>query len=183
MTHVSLDDNPKYEALSYTWGSPINKASIRVGSAWLSVTQNLFSALHALSPHGTYRIIWIDAMCINQNDPTERDHQVAFMMSIYTRANRVIVWLGSAADNSEAVMDYIGTIIPEPDLTEHKSWVYSDTWNWDECILVAGLAMPLVARLGEKGRLEIIGECYVHGYMDGEAAVELGYSEEELCFF
>ncbi|KAF2730318.1 HET-domain-containing protein, partial [Polyplosphaeria fusca] len=122
MTHVSLGDNPKYEALSYTWGSATNKAFIKVGSTWLSVTQNLFNALHALSPPSSHRIIWIDAMCINQNDPTERDHQVAFMKDIYTRASRVIVWLGSAADNSDAVMDYIGTIIPEPNLTEHKSW-------------------------------------------------------------
>lgn len=56
------------------------------------------------------------------------------------------------------------------------------TRQGDSIVLVAGLSMPLVARLGEKGRLEIIGECYVHGYMDSEAVVELGQPVEELCF-
>ncbi|KAF2787746.1 hypothetical protein K505DRAFT_367090 [Melanomma pulvis-pyrius CBS 109.77] len=70
---------------------------------------------------------------MNQNDLTERDQQVAFMKDIYTRASRVIVWIGPAADNSDAVIDYIGTIMPEPNLTEHKSWVYSETWKWDDC--------------------------------------------------
>ena len=59
-------------------------------------------------------------MCINQNDPTERDHQVAFMKDIYTRASRVLVWLGTAADDSDAVMDYIQTINPSLDLKNTK---------------------------------------------------------------
>jgi hypothetical protein len=42
------------------------------------------------------------------------------MKDIYTRASRVLVWLRPAADNSDAVMDYIGTVSAEPDLQEHN---------------------------------------------------------------
>ncbi|KAF7514153.1 hypothetical protein GJ744_004478 [Endocarpon pusillum] len=130
---VSIDEHPAYEALSYTWGNASGNVPIRVGSGILLATKNLGAALHALSPPVSQRMIWIDAICINQNDATERNHQVLFMKDIYTRASRVLVWLGLAADNSDAVMDYIGTLNAEPDLLEHKNWVYSDTWDWSTC--------------------------------------------------
>ncbi|KAJ5627601.1 hypothetical protein N7528_005028 [Penicillium herquei] len=81
------------------------------------------------------RTIWIDALFIDQADKSELSHQMSFMRDIYSRASRVFIWLGPAAENSDAVMDYIGTLNGEPDLLEHKKWVYADTdlWNWDTC--------------------------------------------------
>ncbi|KAJ5210109.1 hypothetical protein N7491_009921 [Penicillium cf. griseofulvum] len=133
---ASIDEHPVYEALSYTWGNDTNNIPIQVGSgSVISVTENLFVALHALSPAESPRTIWIDALCINQDDLAEVSHEVSFMKDIYTRASRVFVWLGPAADNSDEVMDYIGTLDGEPDLLEHKKWVYADTssWDWDAC--------------------------------------------------
>ena len=89
--------------------------------------------MYDLSPSVSQRTIWIDAICINQNDTAERSHQVLFMKDIYARASCVVVWIGSAADDSDVVMDYIGTLNAEPDLLEHKNWVYSDTWDWSSC--------------------------------------------------
>jgi hypothetical protein len=130
---ISIDEYPAYEALSYTWGSASGNVPIRVGSGILQVTKNLVAAMYALSPPVSQRTIWIDAICINQNDTTERNHQVLFMKDIYARASRVIVWIGSAADDSDTVMDYIGTVNAEPDMLEYKNWVYSDTWDWSSC--------------------------------------------------
>ncbi|KAJ5817097.1 hypothetical protein N7447_009330 [Penicillium robsamsonii] len=135
---ASIDQHPVYEALSYTWGSDTSSIPIQVGSgSVISVTKNLFVALHALSPveSESPRTIWIDALCINQDDLAEVSHEVSFMKDIYTRASRVFVWLGPAADNSDDVMDYMSTLDGIPDLLEHKKWVYADTgsWDWGEC--------------------------------------------------
>src|SRR5690242_6624948 len=115
---ISIDEDPDYEALSYTWGSTSDNIPVQVGSGTLWCTKSLVTALNALSPPSSHRTIWIDAICINQSDATERNHQVAFMKDIYVRASRVLIWLGPAENDSDGVMDYIGTVHSEPDLLE-----------------------------------------------------------------
>ncbi|KAK8022102.1 heterokaryon incompatibility protein-domain-containing protein [Apiospora rasikravindrae] len=94
LSHSSLDDNPKYVALSYAWGSPRATRPILVDGIQLQVTVNLESALRHLRHQSEPLIIWIDAICINQLDLTERSEQVRLMRSIYQQASGVIVWLG-----------------------------------------------------------------------------------------
>lgn len=53
------------------------------------------------------RTIWVDAICINQSDVKERNHQVHIMQRIYTNAASVVVWLGPADGSSRAAMDFI----------------------------------------------------------------------------
>lgn len=115
LKRISIDKNPVYEALSYVWGDANDCTPIRVGSGILNITWNLFGALQALSPRKSRRTIWIDALCINQKDANERNHQVLFMKDIFTRASRVLIWLGPAADDSDAVMDYIKALGPLPE--------------------------------------------------------------------
>jgi hypothetical protein len=62
------------------------------------VTPNLGAALQRLRREDEVRIVWIDALCINQNDLDERASQVSFMREIYASARRVVVWLGSDDD-------------------------------------------------------------------------------------
>ncbi|KAL8364603.1 hypothetical protein RB595_003745 [Gaeumannomyces hyphopodioides] len=82
-----------YEALSYVWGSEDNKRPIYIGDNELRVTANLYAALKHLRYCSVERILWIDAICINQNDNEEKGQQVQSMAKIYAKANRVIVWL------------------------------------------------------------------------------------------
>jgi hypothetical protein len=104
LTHVSLSSNPTYEALSYTWGSPTNPREITIDGVEFPVTENLFQALTHLRSHRSSRTIWIDAICINQGDISERNEQVKLMGTIYARAQKVVVWLGEEADfSSEAI--------------------------------------------------------------------------------
>lgn len=110
---------PRYEALSYTWGSPADPEtalvidpndSSRVGT--LEIGQNLASALHHFRHHSQPRTFWIDAICINQDDLVERSAQVARMGQIYTLAERVVVWLGREDGTSSLAMstlDYLGS--------------------------------------------------------------------------
>ncbi|KAK3942946.1 heterokaryon incompatibility protein-domain-containing protein [Diplogelasinospora grovesii] len=104
--HVSLevfkDDNcPEYETVSYTWGGEDGDYSrsrpIFVGPFWDVVfqTKNCWDMLRFVRPWRGTRIVWVDALCINQGNITERGQQVAKMGQIYEQCLRVIVYLGS----------------------------------------------------------------------------------------
>lgn len=112
---VDLRDEPKFDALSYSWG-PYNERAkengmtnerrfpIQCNGRQLLVTQNLRDYLRQRDKPGR---IWIDAVCINQEDIIERGQQVAAMGQIYRSARKVIVWLG--ADDGD-VKDAIGLL-------------------------------------------------------------------------
>ncbi|KAI9642044.1 hypothetical protein NHQ30_009915 [Ciborinia camelliae] len=103
--HVSLLTNIKYEALSYAWGDlPANK-TITIDHTDYYVRDNLFAALEALQLRSRRRHLWVDAVCINQEDFDERNEQVALMSQIYAKADEVIVWLGKAG------RDYWGAMV------------------------------------------------------------------------
>jgi hypothetical protein len=91
---LSLQHKPDYEALSYVWGPPTPRVEIICDGQPFSVTSNLGSALRGLRKKDEPRTMWIDAICINQNDLDERIHQVAFMGEIYSFAEEVMIWLG-----------------------------------------------------------------------------------------
>ena len=63
--------------------------------------------LSHLQDHFMERIIWIDAICINQEDNDEKGQQVQSMAKIYAKASRVIVWLGRAAGDSDQALEVI----------------------------------------------------------------------------
>ncbi|KAF7933346.1 hypothetical protein EAE99_003231 [Botrytis elliptica] len=96
-----------YEALSYVWGSPESPKVVYINNSSLSVTANLYTALLHLRDCNFERIIWVDSICINQEDNTEKGHQIQLMAKIYGQANRVIVYLGDAADDSNQALESI----------------------------------------------------------------------------
>jgi hypothetical protein len=93
---------PKYEALSYAWGSSKYVVNIKVGlgNDSLAVTQNLAVALRHLRHKNEVRVLWIDAICVDQGNLEERSRQVQRMSDIYKKAQRVVVWLGPAKNHS-----------------------------------------------------------------------------------
>lgn len=133
LKRVFIDENPIYEALSYVWGDASHRVPIRVGSGTLEVTQNLYSALRALVHQDTERTIWIDALCINQNDISEKNHQVQFMKEVYTRASSVVIWLGPEADGSDDVMEYLTSLDGRNAVREHEKYRASSPqdWGWE----------------------------------------------------
>ncbi|KAL8747764.1 MAG: hypothetical protein Q9190_000422 [Brigantiaea leucoxantha] len=93
--HALLNDRPSYEALSYTWGDPGKRSRIECnGAGTLSTTMNLDSALRHLRLPDSSRALWVDAVCINQEDLDERSRQVLLMRDIYAQAEQVVAWLG-----------------------------------------------------------------------------------------
>jgi Heterokaryon incompatibility protein (HET) len=97
LVHVTFSELPKYDALSYTWGSDVRQNAIAVDGKSFLVGDNLLDALIRLRKPEEERILWIDAICINQQDIPERNRQVRIMPHIYTRAQMVLVWLGEGA--------------------------------------------------------------------------------------
>ena len=85
---VSLDDNPVYDALSYCWGNPKHRATIRINGQAREVTVSLEAALRVLrnKSQGNIVVLWADSICINQRDTRERGQQVSIMPDIYRSA-------------------------------------------------------------------------------------------------
>jgi hypothetical protein len=104
-----------YEALSYVWGLEKCRESIWIDDNELSVGANLYKALSHLRDCFVERILWVDAICINQDDDKEKGHQVGSMAKIYAKASRVIVWLGEAADDSNHALKAILSAAEEQD--------------------------------------------------------------------
>ena len=82
-----------YEALSYVWGCGDKVRALSTAHGNVPITENLYVALLSLRDRSFPRIIWVDAVCINQDDIGERSRQVQYMAEIYAKASRVIVWL------------------------------------------------------------------------------------------
>lgn len=91
---VSLGDKPEYRALSYTWGDAQDTLPIILNRHRFQATRNLKAALRRLRELDTGTPIWIDAICINQQDLEERTHQVQLMRDIYQSTAEVVVYLG-----------------------------------------------------------------------------------------
>ncbi|KAK5659301.1 hypothetical protein OQA88_1394 [Cercophora sp. LCS_1] len=125
------DNAPPYDALSYTWGNPMvphsrhynpdaNSSHVRIelNGGIFVVTKNLADALNKMrtGKTATSRYVWADAICINQNDPSEKAAQVTRMDVIYTRAERVLVYLGDAdefTNDAVAALKTVSRIPPD----------------------------------------------------------------------
>jgi hypothetical protein len=95
-------DAPPYEAISYCWGNATQIGCIKCGDSTLEVTTTVIEALrHLRRSEGRPRLLWIDQVCINQQDARERSYQVSIMRQIYYTAFRTILWLGVANDTTE----------------------------------------------------------------------------------
>lgn len=98
---ASLKSHPEYMALSYAWGDSDDTAPIQVNGYRFDVTSSLHGALVALRKRHKHPLLWVDAVCINQQNKEEQSHQVSMMTQIYSQAKSVAIWLGPEADNSE----------------------------------------------------------------------------------
>ncbi|KAF2493026.1 HET-domain-containing protein, partial [Lophium mytilinum] len=84
------DNLPAYEALSYVWGTSTKLKPILCDGYRIDVTPNLLFALKQLRYEDERRLLWIDYVCINQDDNDEKTGQVQLMKTIYSEASRVV---------------------------------------------------------------------------------------------
>ncbi|KAH7079130.1 heterokaryon incompatibility protein-domain-containing protein [Paraphoma chrysanthemicola] len=104
---ISLADSPVFTALSYAWGDATASEPVTVDGGTIHVTVNLADALRDIYGHwskgdllapGYEQWLWADALCIDQENVQEKNHQVPLMKEIYSKAYQVFAWLGNNDD-------------------------------------------------------------------------------------
>ena len=98
---ASLEDKPYYEAISYTWGNANKRKEIRCGDQWVTVSENLYDALRHLRCADRIRTLWVDGICIDQGNTSEKSAQIRIMPDICETAQAVLVWIGKADDQTQ----------------------------------------------------------------------------------
>jgi Heterokaryon incompatibility protein (HET) len=145
---VSLDDNPTFCALSYVWGDANQTTQIEIATEAapgsfqeqvVHVTTNLEAALRNVRAHwvahrndpnrnaSSFRL-WTDAVCINQQDTTEREQQVNFIKVIYRSADVVLAWLGQR--DLTSAFDSIDSTASEIELPENTPGYHFNNLQW-----------------------------------------------------
>ncbi|KAF2242344.1 HET-domain-containing protein, partial [Trematosphaeria pertusa] len=81
----------QYRCLSYTWGDASQESEILVNDQSVRVRYNLYTFLQTAQRRYTEQLLWIDALCINQNDNIEKNHQVQRMGEIFSGAEAVLI--------------------------------------------------------------------------------------------
>ena len=104
---MNLNDPPLYEALSYHWGDDTSSETIQVNGCDAQVTGNLASAMRHLRRYESSILLWVDAICINQEDPAEKSPQVAIMHEIYQKARRKVAWIGEGQGDGELALEFL----------------------------------------------------------------------------
>ncbi|KAF3003576.1 hypothetical protein E8E13_006533 [Curvularia kusanoi] len=113
----------------------------------MAVTQNLSLALQSLRTPHEDRILWIDAICIDQNNDKERGHQVRQMGSIYAKAEQVLIWLGSATRETDLAFDFMSQFEKETLKHACRDWKVADK-RWQ------GI-MSSVCPLDDNGKMKL----------------------------
>ncbi|OCL14970.1 HET-domain-containing protein [Glonium stellatum] len=105
LSAVNLNDSPEYECISYAWGDTAITKELFCNGIKITVTESSHAALFHLRLSSESRMLWLDALCINQSDIAERSSQVKMMKDIYASAAKVIVWLGEEDNDTAAALE------------------------------------------------------------------------------
>ncbi|KAK5317888.1 hypothetical protein LTR93_008529 [Exophiala xenobiotica] len=99
-----------YVALSYVWGDPHGpRHAIQINQGQYHVLHNLYNFLENNAEAGIQNL-FVDAICIDQSNATEKNHQVRLMSTIYRGASMVLAWLGPSADHSDELFDFMNNL-------------------------------------------------------------------------
>jgi hypothetical protein len=138
---ISLREEAPFDALSWAWGDANDVRSILLNDKIWWSPKNLAVALENLQLETTHRILWIDALCINQSRTTaglaERAHQIGLMRHVYTKADHVLVWMGIEREYTEGVLTLLSDVADaakssgdEPAVLPRSFHVaYKDSWK------------------------------------------------------
>lgn len=152
LLHSSLTDHFEYDALSYVWGNPSVTYDILVSGCTVTISQNLYHALNHLRSEVNEQKLWVDAICINQSDITEKSQQVQIMADIYRAACTVRCWVGRyfEEDDAQENVEVEGTssILPDtiarlgPDFSMNLAFAFLQIFGtnnkhriWDQEVL------------------------------------------------
>lgn len=123
--HVQLSDlrsGPTFNAISYTWadesGDDQKLAEVLLDGKPFRVTRNCDSAMRRVRQYDYQTSIWIDAICIDQDNDMERGHQVRLMPQIYHQARRVLMYIGEHDEYSRKLFQLLALFRRASDFEE-----------------------------------------------------------------
>ncbi|KAK2768523.1 hypothetical protein FQN54_000379 [Arachnomyces sp. PD_36] len=106
LMRANIDSIKAYDAISYSWGPKTDYINIECEGKLLWVPRSLGDALRQFRHPSHERILWADAICINQDDDNEKSQQIRLMRDIFKRARTVLIWLGNEdAHYAESVFE------------------------------------------------------------------------------
>lgn len=128
MLLLDHDGDPDCAALSYVWGAASNpRHKITIEGRWYYIHENLYRFLNTHGVHGMSNL-FIDAICIDQQNLKEQNHQVGLMSTIFARASKVIMWLGPGNNFTDELLSLVEAF----DVAQHKSEACkSDSGIWE----------------------------------------------------
>jgi hypothetical protein len=105
LRHVFLDESkkPHYETISYAWGDTDLVDNISVdgkNSNDIRLSASAGSALRCMRLPARTRTLWIDCICIDQDNSQEKGHQVALMADVFQNSRRTLAHLGDDKDDT-----------------------------------------------------------------------------------
>ena len=107
----------QYQALTYTWGEPVFTKTLHVlngtdAAGDTNITENLHSALQNLREPDKILVLWVDAVCIDQSNTSERSSQVSNIPQTYSEASAVLIWLGtdSLQNDGQLCLDFFSRL-------------------------------------------------------------------------
>jgi hypothetical protein len=119
-----LDSDTQFTALSYVWGDVIPPREIVCNGRKVPITRNLWCVLSRLRRQQFDRLLWVDAIRIDQKDEKEKSFQVAMMRDIYKRVENVIFWLGEQESHDEDAVSLMTNLFNRyprwQDLEQHR---------------------------------------------------------------
>lgn len=156
LLEVSLDGysdetpHTDFEALSYVWGSRVGTEPMTCDGSTLLITPNCESALRHLRSHNELRILWVDAICIDQSEAEasveERNSQVTLMGEIYSEAKSTVCWFGEGNEITEGLVPLLRRVGACPTqrglrkfmLFDGMYCLFSLPCSWVNCIAFLG---------------------------------------------
>ncbi|KAE8453876.1 hypothetical protein EG329_007652 [Mollisiaceae sp. DMI_Dod_QoI] len=190
-TEKLADAEDKYAAISYVWGDANDTVPIVCDGKIIEVTVNLADALSHIREHTQNRFVWADAVCINQEDNTEKGHQVKKMGKVYENAAEVLVWLGN--DSEGIAEDCFNLIRDTNEYLDHQYEIYGgvnaipiftkacpislDRLRWNKVTKL--ILMPWFKRLWVLQEAALAKQCMLHWGNNQLSMAELC----ETCYF
>ncbi|KAH8891716.1 HET-domain-containing protein, partial [Thozetella sp. PMI_491] len=96
-------DGIPYNALSYVWGDGSCPVEVTVDGQTTLIRNNLYTALHCLRSAREDKLLWVDALSIDQANDQEKTHQVGQMRLVYENAESVLIWLGAGGREADDI--------------------------------------------------------------------------------
>jgi hypothetical protein len=197
--HSSLDDHlPPYVAISYFWGDPTTTHYIKINGKHVGITENVYNLLRSRHIFFDGRLLWIDAICIDQTNDHERAEQVKLMGEIYSQSSIVKIWIGEASQDSREgfdlarELDVIGPAFQFSSIEEFgkhggRNWnalrkVYEHPWFERAWVIQEALLPPLSLVICGENTIEcdILGRVVLNIVSSGLLSIFIDLEREDI---